>query len=297
MTHKLGIHNLVFTPDWNEANGRSAVDSAARLGFELFEVLMFDPEGFDAAMSRRIIRDAGLQPRLGMALSSGSDIASLDGAIAARGKALVGRSLELASELGAPAVSGIVYAAFNNYPAAPSAPQRQQVVDAMGGLDRRARELGVRLGLEPVNRYESYLVNTIDDAASIIESVGGKNLFIHLDTFHMNVEEGDIAQAIARNGAHIGYVHLAENHRGMLGSGSFDFQGLFRALLQIGYDGDLTIEMMAPSVLGPELAGGINIWRGQWTESERAAGEALAFVRAQLAAASAAAASWQPTES
>lgn len=294
MTHKLGIHNLVYTPDWNEANGRSAVDSAARLGFELFEVLMFDPEEFEVAMSRRIIRDAGLQPRLGMALSIGSDIASLDRDIAARGVALVGRGLELASELGAPAVSGIVYAAFNNYAAAPTAAQLQQVVDAMGALDRRAGELGVRLGLEPVNRYESCLVNTIDDAARLIEKVGGKNLFIHLDTFHMNVEEGDIAQAIARSGAHIGYVHLAENHRGMIGSGSFDFQVLFRALLQCGYAGDFTVEMMGPSVLGPDLAGAINIWRGQWTESEAAAAEALGFVQAQLTAARAATAPWQP---
>jgi D-psicose/D-tagatose/L-ribulose 3-epimerase len=293
MAQKFGVHNLIYTPDWTETRGKAAVDSAARLGYDLFEVLMFDPAGFDPVMSRRLIVDAGLEPRLGMALSAAADISSADGETAARGKATVERCLELAVEFGAPGVSGICYAAFNNYPVPPSAVQRIQVIDVLGALDQRAGELGVRLGLEPVNRYESYLVNTIDEAGDIIRTIGGKNLFIHLDTFHMNIEEGDVAGAIERNGKLIGYVHLADNHRAMLGSGSFDFQGLFRALEAVGYTDGYTAEMFSPDILGQDLSGGISIWRGQWSDSESAAAAALAFMRSGVEVAQTAMKRWK----
>src|SRR5690606_21090487 len=101
---------------------------------------------------------------------------------------------------------------------------------ALSRLDRRAGDLGVRLGIEPVNRYESYMVNTLDQASALIERAGGKNMFIHMDTFHMNIEESDIAAAIARNATRLGYAHVADSHRGALGTGNFDLQGYFRAL-------------------------------------------------------------------
>ena len=72
---------------------------------------------------------------------------------------------------------------------------------ALSRLDSRAGELGVKLGLEPVNRYESYMVNTLDQGADLIRTAGGRNLFLHMDTFHMNIEEADIAAAIQRNAA------------------------------------------------------------------------------------------------
>jgi len=279
---KLGIHNLVYTPDWNEAAGRAALESAARLGYDLFEVLMFDPAGFDAAMTRRLIADAGLEPRLGMALGPQNDIASPDPAIAARGKASVLTGLRHAADLGAPAVSGIVYAAFDTYRAPPAQDQRNRVAEALAELSRAAGALGVKLGIEPVNRYESYLVNTIDEAGDLIRASGGEHLFIHLDTFHMHIEEDDIAAAIRRNAGLIGYVHLAESHRGLLGTGHFDTAGLMTALADVGYAGDFTVEMFTPGVLGPDMAAGIRIWRDRWRDSHESAGVALGYLRQAL---------------
>jgi D-psicose/D-tagatose/L-ribulose 3-epimerase len=279
MSGKLGIHSLVFTDDWSPAAAEASCRAAAEIGFELIEVLLFDPAALDIPLTKRVAREAGLELRLGMALGPDTDIASGDPDIAARGEASVARCLEIAAELEAPAVSGITYAAFANYAAPATKAQRAQVAASLARLDRRAGELGVRLGLEPVNRYESYLVNTLDEAADLIRASGGSNLFIHMDTFHMNIEEGDIAAAIHRNASLLGYAHVADSNRGLLGGGHFDVLGYCRALESAGYRGDLTVEAFSSKMLGDGLVGGVRLWREAWQDSLVAAKVAYDVLR------------------
>ena len=289
---QFGVHALVFTSDWNPATAQAACQTAREIGYDLIEVLIFDPATLDVAATARAAREAGIGLRLGMALSKGSDISAPDPDEAARGEATVARCLEIAAELGTPAVSGITYAAFNSYAAAPTPAQREQVAMALSRLDSRAGELGVKLGLEPVNRYESYMVNTLDQGADLIRTAGGRNLFLHMDTFHMNIEEADIAAAIQRNAANLGYAHLADNHRGLLGTGTFDVKGFFRALCAVGYQGDYTVESFSPVPLSPDLAGGLRLWRQAWQEPAHAARVALEAMRQGLAEARAATTPW-----
>lgn len=284
---KFGIHSLVFGDIWDEPHARTACHMARDIGYDLIEVLVFDPTTLDVAMTARVAREAGIGLRLGMALGADSDISSSDAATAARGEATVARCLEIAAELGAPAVSGITYAAFNSYTAPPTAAQRAQVVASLTRLDKRAGELGVRLGLEPVNRYESYMVNTLDDGAGLIRAAGGRNLFLHMDTFHMNIEEGDVAAAIQRNADLLGYAHLADNNRALLGAGSFDLKGYFRALALAGYQGDYTVESFSPRMLTPGLVGGLRLWRSGWEDPFHAAIMALAVMQSGVACAKA----------
>lgn len=282
---KLGIHSLVFTDDWSEKKAQASCRTAAEIGFDLIEVLMFDPPALDIAMTKRAVREAGLELRLGMALGSDTDISSDDRETARRGEASVALALEIASELEAPAVSGITYAAFHSYTAPPTAAQRERVVASLSRLDKRAGELGVRLGLEPVNRYESFMVNTLDQAAALIRDAGASNLFIHMDTFHMNIEEADIAAAIHRNAGLLGYAHVADSNRGLLGGGHFDIQGYCRALESAGYEGDLTVEAFSSRVLAPGLVGGVRLWREAWEDSVAAARGAYDLMRVAQAAA------------
>ena len=280
MSGKLGIHSLVFTDDWSGARAEESCRMAAEIGYDLIEVLMFDPPALDIALTRRVTRAAGLDLRLGMALGPATDISSDVPEIALRGEAMVGRALEIAADLGAPAVSGITYAAFAGYTAPATQAQRGRVAESLSRLDRRAGELGVRLGLEPVNRYESYLVNTLDEAAQLIRASGGSNLFIHMDTFHMNIEEGDIAAAIHRNAPLLGYAHVADSNRGLLGGGHFDIHGFCRALNSAGYAGDLTVEAFSSRVLSDGLVGGVRLWREAWKDSVVAARTAIELLRA-----------------
>jgi len=218
-----------------------------------------------------------------MALGPQADISSNDPEVARRGEATVALALEIAADLGAPAVGGICYAAFNSYTAPQNEGQVDRVAKALARLDRRAGELGVRIGIEPVNRYESFMVNTLDQAAALIKRAGGLNMFIHMDTFHMNIEEPDIAAAIGRNAALLGYAHVAESHRGLLGTGNFDLKGYLRALAAAGYDGDFTFEGFSSRVLGPGLIAGVRLWREAWADSTKAARTALELLRGEWA--------------
>jgi D-psicose/D-tagatose/L-ribulose 3-epimerase len=287
MPNKLGVHALLFTDQWSDATAKTAIDKATRIGFDVIEALIFDPDAIDGKMTRRIAKDAGIGVSLGMALGQESDISSSDPAIARRGVETVERCLAIAEEAGSSAVSGITYAAFNRYNAPPTPTQRTQVVDALGRLADKAASRGLRLGLEPVNRYESFLVNTLDDASSIIREIGSKSLFVHVDTFHMNIEESDIAGAIARNIDLIGYAHVAESHRGVLGSGTFDFKTFFRTLARSGFTGGYTVESFSSAVLGPAIVGAVGLWRQAWTDADKVARDALGFLRAEIAAAEA----------
>ncbi|MEX3013993.1 sugar phosphate isomerase/epimerase family protein [Gymnodinialimonas hymeniacidonis] len=285
---KLGVHNLVFGDAWTADIAASATRAAADIGFDLLEVLIFDPSEIDVAMTRQAMAGTGLELRLGMALGPETDISSSNPDIAAAGEVTVERCLEISSDLGAPSVSGITYAAFNNYDVGPTTAQRDQVLASFSRLDDRAGALGLRLGIEPVNRYESHLINTIDQATDAIREIGGKNLFVHMDTFHMNIEEADFTASIARAGSLLGYAHLADNHRGLLGAGTFDFKTYFRALAAAGYTGDFTVESFSPAVLGPDLSAAVSIWREPWSDPTKAARQALAFMRSGIEAATAA---------
>jgi D-psicose/D-tagatose/L-ribulose 3-epimerase len=243
-------------------------------------------------MTKKVIADAGLEPRLGMALPASADISSEDDATAKAGEAMVRRCLDMAAEIGAPAISGITYAAFGNYAAPPREAQREQVAAALSRLDRHAASLGLKLGLEPVNRYESNMVNSLDQAADMIRMAGGSNLFIHMDTFHMNIEEADIASAIARNAAYLGYAHVADNHRGEVGAGTFDWNTYFRSLAAAGYSGDFTIESFSSKMLGAGLVGGVSLWRQGWDDAEAVAKRSYDFLRSAVALADRAVERW-----
>lgn len=277
---KFGVHSLVFSDRWDGETAPAICRKAAEIGYDLIEVLMFDPATLDREATRRAIAETGLGLRLGMALGVDADISADDPETAKRGEETVALALEIASDLGAPAVSGITYAAFDAYSAPQTHRQVERVAASLAQLDGRAGELGVRLGVEPVNRYESYMVNTLDQAAALIEKAGGKKMFVHMDTFHMNIEEPDITAAIGRNSSLLGYAHVAESHRGALGTGNFDLGAYFRALAAAGYAGDLTFEGFSSKVLGPDLIGGVRLWREAWTDSDSVARTALDLMKA-----------------
>lgn len=280
MSMKFGCHSLVFSDRWDGETAPAICRMAAEIGYDLVEVLMFDPASLDREATRRAVAGCGLGLRLGMALGMDADISSDDPETARRGEETVALALEIAADLGAPAVSGITYAAFSSYTAPQTDRQVEQVAAALSRLDGRAGELGVRLGVEPVNRYESYMVNTLDQAAALIGRADGRNMFVHMDTFHMNIEEPDIAASIGRNAGLLGYAHVADSHRGALGTGNFDLGAFFRALAAADYAGDLTFEGFSSNVLGPDIVGGVRLWREAWTDSQEAARTALDVMKA-----------------
>ena len=140
------------------------------------------------------------------------------------------------------------------------------------------------LGLEICNRYETNVINTAHDALRLADDIGEDNVLIHLDTYHMNIEEDDLVRPVYEVGDRLGYVHIGENHRGYLGSGHLDFTSFFHALADIGYTGPITFESFSSAVVAAGLSNDLAIWRNLWTDGEDLARHAHAFIANQLTA-------------
>src|SRR6476620_10516759 len=128
------------------------------------------------------------------------------------------------------------------------------------GLAGQADELGITLGLEVCNRYETNVINTAADALRLADDIGADNVLIHLDTYHMNIEEDDFVRPVLLVGDRLGYGHIGENHRGYLGSGHLDFAPFFRALDAIDYTGPITFESFSSAVVAQGLSNDLAVW-------------------------------------
>ncbi|HEX6011190.1 MAG TPA: sugar phosphate isomerase/epimerase, partial [Geminicoccaceae bacterium] len=139
--------------------------------------------------------------------------------------------------------------------------------------------------VEVVNRYETNIVNTAAEVVELLDRIGQPNAFAHLDTYHMNIEEGFVGQAIERCGDRLGYFHVGESHRGYLGTGTVDFTAVFRSLARIGYDGPIAFESFSSAVVDPVLSNMLGVWRNLWSDGYDLARHAKAFMEAQRLAA------------
>jgi D-psicose/D-tagatose/L-ribulose 3-epimerase len=280
--NKLGVHMMLWTATWNEASARRVFESAARIGYDFVEVLIFDPDAIDAAMTARLARETGMGVAASMCGKLSADLSNPDPVVAARGEELVAKAIAVARDMGADMLGGPSYSAVHRYQLAPSGLARERAVEAYRRLAAKAEAAGVRIGLEALNRYESNFINTVGQAGELCRQVASPALFVHGDLFHMNIEEGNFGQALEKVKDCLGYVHMADSHRGRLGEGNIDFTVFFAALARIGYQGPITFESFSPSVLGPELAGLIALWRDPWSDPDDTAARALAFMRHHL---------------
>ena len=140
------------------------------------------------------------------------------------------------------------------------------------------------MGVEVVNRYETNVLNTSRQAVRYVEDAGVENLSVHLDTYHMNIEEPDMFTPVLDAGERLGYVHIGESHRGYLGSRTVDFDSFFRALATIGYDGPVVFESFSSAVVHPVLSNMLGVWRNLWEDGDDLGRHANSYIRNQLSA-------------
>jgi len=129
-----------------------------------------------------------------------------------------------------------------------------------------------------VNRYESNQLNTAAQALEMLDKVNAPNVVVHLDTYHMNIEEDDLVRPVHDVGDRLGYVHIGENHRGYLGSGHLDLTGFFHALADIHYTGPITFESFSSAVVSPTLSSDLAIWRNLWDDGDDLARHARSHI-------------------
>jgi D-psicose/D-tagatose/L-ribulose 3-epimerase len=280
----IGCHGLVWTGTYDAAGIRHAVQKTKEAGFDLIEFPLMDPFTFDVAAARTALDEFGITATGSLGLDEGTDISSEDDAAVRAGEALLERAVDVLAELGAGHLCGIIYSAMRKYmePATPGGIANSQAV--IGRIGERARQAGIKVSVEVTNRYESNVLNTARQAREFVKGTASGNVGVHLDTYHMNIEESDLFQPILDAGDRLGYLHIGESHRGYLGTGSVDFGSAFRALDRIHYDGPIVFESFSSAVVSPTLSNTLGIWRNLWSDGDDLAAHANRFIRDQLAA-------------
>jgi len=281
----LGVHGLVWAGGWSEAEARRAMEGTREAGYDLIEIPVLDPWSIDVGMTRALLDEYGLQASCSLGLSFESDINSEDAACVARGRETLLRALEVTSGIGGAYLCGVLCSALGKYPGPTTPAARANSARTLREVAAAAADRGVTLGLEVVNRYESNLFNDAAGALEFVADVGADNVGVHLDTYHMNIEERSMRGAIAACGPLLKYLHVGESNRGYLGEGTVDWGEVWGGLADAGYAGPVTFESFSSAVVSPALSNVLCVWSDPWTDGADLARRANRFIRDGLAGA------------
>ena len=278
---KFGGHALVWAGDWSEASARKAAASAKKAGYDYIEMLMIEPDKIDVAMTKAVLSEYGLFATASLGLSPETDVTSTNPSIVKKGDELLRKVVDKLHAIGSTELCGVIYCSLGKYPGPASAENRANSIAAVARLADYAADKGININLEVVNRYETNIMNTGKEGLKFLEAVNRPNAYLHLDTYHMNIEEDGMSQAVLDAGDALGYVHIGESHRGYLGSGNVDFDTFFSALKKINYSGPITFESFSSVVVDPALSNALCIWRNLWEDSDDLAAHALKYMKAR----------------
>lgn len=276
---RFGVHSRLWTTAWSNTD-LDLIDHAKALGYSVLEISLLNLAGIDAPAIRRRAERAGIELIATTGLTPDKSLATPDRAMRERTVAYLKAATEEARTMGARLFGGMLYAVPGKFTGKkPSADELRWIVAGLSEVAVFARGFDVSLAVEPVNRYETYLLNTAAQAQAAVDAIGQPNVGLLLDTYHMNIEERGIPATIRRHAASLRHLHLNESDRGMLGGGHIDWPGLFAALKEIGYMGVGSIETFgAPSSEIPTIT---CIWRDLFPSPDVLAGDGLAFLAAQ----------------
>jgi D-psicose/D-tagatose/L-ribulose 3-epimerase len=277
---RLGVNLMA----WSGQVDVSLFPRIKELGYDGVELPLLGPETLDPDAIKRALADAGLAATASGALPPKASL--LDPARRRRAVNWIDNALACAAACGATVLCGPFCAPVGELPGRPPTPDELDSCAAgLRELAKRAEHRGVTLALEVLNRFETYFMNTVDDAVRLLEAVESPAIGVHLDTFHMNVEEKSVPDALRRAGRHLAHVHFSENDRGVLGTGHVDWPGVREALRDLGYlasDRWIVAETFAGGV--PEIAAATAIWRPLVPDPWTYADESLRFTKQLLAA-------------
>jgi D-psicose/D-tagatose/L-ribulose 3-epimerase len=267
---------------------RAIADVAPRvkeLGFDLIELPVEEPGVWDPARAAEVLAELGLGATVCCVMPPGRDLAVDDSEVVAATADYLGQCVDVAARLGSSVVAGPMYAAVGRVWRLSEAERPAVLARVAAGLQpvaELAAERGVKLAIEPLNRYETSLINTVEQGLDLLDAVDHEACGLLLDTFHMNIEEKDPAAAARAAGGRIAHVHACGTDRGSPGADAFDWPPFLGALAEAGYDGPLCIESFTAA--NEVIATAASIWRPLAASPDALAGDGLRFLRTALAA-------------
>jgi D-psicose/D-tagatose/L-ribulose 3-epimerase len=285
MPFEVACHLNVLVPDLAEPGLPGALRALADLGYSSVVLPPVDPETAPLSEWAAAFRDHGLSPITIAGQVPGADVSAADPDEQARGKEALRRMVDATAALGGDQMNGVPYGLFER----PAGPQTRDAFERsaghVGSIADYAHEVGITMTFEVLNRYETAMVNTADQAVDFVAASGSAYLKVHLDTFHMAVEETDMLGAVRSTVPVLGYLELGQSGRGSLASGSVDPAAVVRAAVGAGYRGRIGVEAFSRSVLSSFAGDLLAIWREPYSDGLTLAAEAIDIIRRTAAAA------------
>ena len=273
---KIGINTFLWTTRWENGVFKT-LEKIKLMGFDAVQIPLLSLDALDPKELAEATGKLNLDCFISAGLKDHTDVTSDDAETRRRGTEFLKGCVRFARQVGAPFLSGSFHSVFGRKATRPVGPEQwRHSADCLREVAGEFR--GYSLVLEPINRYESFLVNTAAQAQKLIDMIGEPNVKVHLDTFHMNIEENDFTNTIRSVGDTMVHFHVAENHRGRFGHGTIPWDEVFKALVDIRYRGAIVIESFVPEVA--EVAAAAAIWRKMAGSADELAREGLAFVKA-----------------
>src|SRR5690606_4580110 len=287
VTNPIGVISMFYARPFTREQ-LPVLARTKRAGGDFIGLPVPEPAELDLGVARSGLDDHGLGVVLAARVNLDRDLASPDKDRREAGVRYLEYCVETAARLGGTLVGGPLYGAplvfAGRSPAPVAEPDRsrkiRQIVDGLASVAARASDVGVRLCIEPLNRFETDIANTTDHALALADAVASPSVGVMLDTFHMNMEDSSIPDAIRRAGVRLFHFQANENHRGFVGSGHIDWPGVCRALAEVEYTGPITLEPFrrTDDVPGTPLAQ----WRAPHKDEDEELAASIAFLRCAL---------------
>ena len=282
---KFGVNTFIWTAVFDSAHVPLLPKIKAQ-GFDGVEVSMFNPAEFATAVIRKGVEANGLEVTICSVIPGGLNMISDDAAVRAKTRTHMQDCIKTADDGGARLIAGPLYSPVGYLPGRRrTADEWKWAVECYQSLGGLLEKHNVTIAIEPLNRFETYFLNTAADAVKLCDEINHPRVGILFDTFHANIEEKDIAAGYRTVARHLKHVHTCENDRGIPGSGHVEWPAVFQALRDLKYDGWLTIESFG-FTLG-ELSAAAAIWRDLAPEPEDIAFEGVKFLKKHMGPAAA----------
>lgn len=282
LARPLGLSTFVLASPFTDAD-TGLFEVVREIGYDLVEVCVEDPNRLTAVALLEASRETGLEVGICGAFGPDRDVSHEEPAKRRQGIHYLHQCIDIAAAVGSPHVAGPMFSATGKarlLPPAERERQRHWAAESLREVADYAGERGVRLAIEPLNRFETDLVNTVEQGLQLCDLIGRENVGLLLDTFHMNIEEKRVDQAILAAGSRVFHVQVSENDRGTPGSGHVPWDATFDALDAINYEGQIVVESFLPTVA--EIARAVSLWRPVAVSMDALARDGYAFLLARF---------------
>lgn len=276
---KFGASTFIWVSPFSNST-LDLADKVRQMGFDILEICIEDPKTIDPKRVAERLEKTGMEATICGAFGPDRDASSDDAAVRAQAVDYIKKCIDFAKDFKSPVVAGPMYSAVGKTRLLSKEEKQKQVQWAVESLRKAsdyAGERGVKLALEPLNRFETDFVNTVEQGQELLDQIGNPNVGFLLDTFHMNIEEKDVPAAIRSAGSKIFHFHTCENDRGTPGTGHVQWTSVRDALKEVGYDGPVVIEAFNSDI--KEIARAVALWRPLASSPDALAEDGLRFLK------------------